>query len=430
MSSPASRTESRLVSPFPITTFGLLMLATATALLLAGALRRELAAMVWGASFLLLTFYALLGSQLTRRCLKRHLRRALEPLDIRLPSGRLFPGAVAEAEVASELPRLRLPGFQVWFSQELRWHGRPALTIATPLPPGRSSRPVSFFLAYRGLYSSREAALVTRDVLGLSRARLPVPLAGELRVLPAVPPEPELRLRPREGGEVLRRSSRRRRSEELLEVRKYYPGDDLRRVHWKLLAHLQELFLRTGEDSPPPQSRYLALLDLSPSPHLPEAAEADLLDRLIEAWAAAVLALAGQGMQVQVAVTDRRGATTVEKTDRFLGLCAELWWSRRYLVELPGNSGLEVLLYTLPDSEHQQRLLGACAQRDWSVHLFLPELPPPSPPPEGGLRRLLLRPGPAQAPDRRLSDAQRRAYRRALERTEGRLKGKVHASRV
>lgn len=53
--------------------------------------------------------------------------------------------------------------------------------------------------------------------------------------------------------------SARSRSEELHETRQYLPGDDPRRVNWKVYAHSGELSVREGELLPPPSSEYVFL---------------------------------------------------------------------------------------------------------------------------------------------------------------------------
>jgi len=429
-----SWTGSRTSRLFPFSPWGLALLGVAAAVLLLGAVRMELAALIWGSSFVLLALYCLAGSHLTRRVLERHIRRTLEPVDFRLPAEGMFPGARGVAEIASELPRLAMPGFQLWLSASLRWLERPPLDLSVLLPPGRQRGSVGFRAPARGLYRVEVVLLEVRDVLGFTRAEIPVALAEQLRVFPAVHAV-ELKSLAGSGGEEPPRRPRRRASDELLEVRKYYPGDDLRRVHWKLFAHLQELFLRTGEDTPPPESRFLAILDLSPSPWLPPGEGPDLLDGMIEACVSGVLALLARGMHAQVAFTNRPRpvAASLEKAETLLALCSELWWSEHFELELPRSGRREVLLYSLPGSRRQPQILRACAGRGWDVHLFLKELAPPPVRVGTPLRRLVFREvegPPARSSDR--ADELRRLYERALGEAEERLRWtrSVHVERV
>ena len=96
-----------------------------------------------------------------------------------------------------------------------------------------------------------------------------IPRRDTLTVYPAVRPARELLGLVEQTDEAAVDSRTRRRSEELLEARKYYPGDDVRRLNWKVFAHLDELFLRIGEEVPPPESRILFVLDTTANPLRP-----------------------------------------------------------------------------------------------------------------------------------------------------------------
>ena len=435
-----SSTGSRINRLFPYTPWGLTLLAAGTGVLVLGAARMELGALIWGSSFVLLALYALAGGHFTRRVLRRYIARNLEPLDFRLPADGLFPGDEGTAEVASELPRAPVPGFQLRFEASLRWQERPPFRLAALLGPGRQRSTLVFRAPSRGLYRSEAICLKVRDVLGFTCSQLVVPLAEQLRVFPAIRPA-ELKIPPGDGGQELPQRLKRRSSDELLEVRKYYPGDDLRRIHWKLFAHVQELFLRMGEENPPPESRFLAILDLSPSPWLPAGGGADMLDAMIEVCASGLLALVSKGLQAQLAVTDRRPLLSVsfDKMERVLELASELWWNERFELELPRSGRREVLLYSLPGSQRQSQLLRACASRNWQVHLFLKDLPPEAPPSGPRLRRVFLHePAPRlersrpSGEARRRNGEQRRLFRQCLEETEARLARtrSVHVARV
>jgi uncharacterized protein (DUF58 family) len=424
---------SRISRVLPFSPWGFVLLGIAAGVLLLGALRMELASLLWGSSFVVLAVYCLVGCHLSRAALAAHVRSTLEPVDLRLPVEGLFPGAPAEAEVASELPRIAIPGFQVWLAASLEWGDRPPFSLSLQLPAGRQRRVLAFRTPPRGLYRGQTVRLMVRDVLGFTRTEIAVPLAEQLRVFPAVHAT-EAGIPAAEGGEEMPQRRERRASDELLEVRKYYPGDDLRRVHWKLFAHLQELFLRTGEQTPPPEGRFLAILDLSPSPWVPPEEGSDLLDGLVEACASAVLALLSRGMEAQVAVSDRPRPLQVslEKAERLLELCSELWWSERLALELPRSGRREVLLYSLPGSARQSQLLRACAARAWPVRLFLKELPALPSPTGSRLRRLFVREAAGEPEPVGGSEGLRAGYERVLEETEGRLRRtrSVHVARV
>ena len=52
------------------------------------------------------------------------------------------------------------------------------------------------------------------------------------------------------------------RSNELYETRQYRPGDDPRKINWKVFAHTGELSVREGELLPPPSEKYVFLINL------------------------------------------------------------------------------------------------------------------------------------------------------------------------
>jgi hypothetical protein len=222
-----------------------------------------------------------------------------------------------------------------------------------------------------------------------------MPLTERLRVYPSVRPEQARQPASQEGGEEEKKNSRRRRSEELLEIRKYFPGDDIRKVHWKVFAHTSELFLRIGEETPPPESRFLVILDAAPSAAVPKQVEAEYLDGLVERCAATVLELVGRGFQVFF-TTSESGAPreiTIEKNRELLGFLAGQWWSDRYALELPGQRYRQVLVYSSPGSGNLSRLLRELETRGWNVQLFLHDLSAPEKiTARPRLRYLVLRP--------------------------------------
>lgn len=51
------------------------------------------------------------------------------------------------------------------------------------------------------------------------------------------------------------------RNNELYDVRPYMPGDDTRKINWKLFAHTQELSIKQGDFIPPPQIFFTLYID-------------------------------------------------------------------------------------------------------------------------------------------------------------------------
>lgn len=126
-------------------------------------------------------------------------------------------------------------------------------------------REASFSVGWRGAYFGASSGvsdeLVICDVFGFFEGRYRISGAegARLRVMPSftrgLPRLPRLS----RGGEH-RSKDERVVSEELSEHRPYVPGDDPRRINWKLYGHLGELFVREKDFEPPTRTRLALVL--------------------------------------------------------------------------------------------------------------------------------------------------------------------------
>jgi hypothetical protein len=437
MSWPVSITRgSRLI---PLTWRGVLFAAVSVILLLFGILRIELAALLWGSGFSLLIVYALAGNHLCRWLIRKHLASRLEAVDCTLPARGLFPAeagsddeagggaadSLGSADIKVELPAFIPPGLAVHFLLRLSWQDRQPIRLETRLNAGRNERRLDFRVTRRGLYKSRQAGLVVSDLLGFSRFVLRVPLAEQVRVLPPARPAADINDLGREGGEEVEKLVKLKRSEELLEVRKYFPGDDLRKINWKLFAHLDELFVRLGEETPPPESRFLVLLDSSPAPALPGELAADYLDSLVEACAAFTNLLLLRG--VQLAFTRCGGAKLMtfglENRHELLADLAEVWWSSAEKLPLPARKSLQVLMFSSPGSSGLESIVKTLRSRGWAISLFLKRLAYEEPVAAGNVwKALFLRPGGDEAAPRLGLKREVEAFNLSLRAVRGRYR--------
>lgn len=239
---------------------GAALLIAALAAGAAGGLRQELGALLWGSAFLGLGLYSFLTVVMVSLRIRSSLTALPAPpgpfdgescfpgfpltTSWSLPPSvrRLFPGVFIQGEVRAVRPGREMRALTLLIP------GTPAsLTIENPL---------------RGRYRTH-MFLHCRDALGLFWATLPAPGEGRLTVYPPALPAREGRELPSLGGEGPAEQRTHRRSEELFDLRKYQAGDDPRRIHWKLFAHLEELFIRQGEEEPPPSGEYPVFLDLT-----------------------------------------------------------------------------------------------------------------------------------------------------------------------
>lgn len=148
-----------------------------------------------------------------------------------------------------------------------------ALTLA-PLPAGGSAR-AAYRLptTRRGLVHVGPLRVTLEDPFGLARRRAIAAPVLELTVLPHIDP---LRL-PKVGGDrdphgvAVRVNEASPRGDELLGLRPYVVGDDLRTVHWKASARTGELIVRQVEQ--PNQDHTTVVLDTRRTSHTLESFE-------------------------------------------------------------------------------------------------------------------------------------------------------------
>ncbi|MDR2803508.1 MAG: DUF58 domain-containing protein [Treponema sp.] len=112
--------------------------------------------------------------------------------------------------------------------------------------------------AYYGMYDN----LIIQDIFGFFCCALKVPQGKNERllVLPA-PAETFPPALPLSGGLERRSENSIHRTDDLTEQRPYIPGDDPRRINWKLYSHAGELFVRQEDREPPPHSEFILLID-------------------------------------------------------------------------------------------------------------------------------------------------------------------------
>ncbi|GHV58111.1 hypothetical protein AGMMS49579_25020 [Spirochaetia bacterium] len=174
----------------------------------------------------------------------------------------------------------------------------------------------SFEVPLRGAYYSDYDELVIFDVLGFFRFswRLVQDSGPRLLASPGAAEEP-VPVSIRSGGTEQRSEPHYRRTDDLIDNRPYIPGDDPRRINWKLYGHGGDLFVREGEPEPPPHSHIIIMVDTQTDPALYSAEAGRLaVDKLCENALAAALECAAKGMDVLTGYTggEIRGGTPAE----------------------------------------------------------------------------------------------------------------------
>jgi uncharacterized protein (DUF58 family) len=152
----------------------------------------------------------------------------------------------------------------------------------------------------------------------------------------------------------------------------------MRKLNWKVFAHLNELFLRIGEEAPPPESRFLFILDATANPSVPARTAADYLDGLVEACASAMSVTLAQGAEVLFIPSGSgrcRSFTQESRTD-LMAVLADLWWSEpEWKLELPARSRMHAVVFSTPGSPSLERITAELKNRGWKTSFFIRDIP-------------------------------------------------------
>jgi hypothetical protein len=197
----------------------------------------------------------------------------------------------------------RIPGILV--RCRLRLETKDGREVEHIFDPGLPAEPVQIPL--RGAYYSKGDELRIVDAFNIFAFSWLLRREAEARLLARPQPvEERLPVKPRPGGREQRSGSHYLRNDDLIDHRPYIPGDDPRRINWKLYSHgpSHSLFVREGERVPPPHSRLLILVDTETDRALYKAeAGREAVDMLCVQALTISLDLAGQGMDVLTGYT-------------------------------------------------------------------------------------------------------------------------------
>ncbi len=184
----------------------------------------------------------------------------------------------------------------------------------------------------RGVYSLPPPRVWYQDWFGLTR--VPLPFDYRSAVLRILPPAPGSRLhrddlRSPSSDDGLLSQVHRQSEEDFFHFREYVPGDDTRRINWKLSLRYNQIIVRAPE-SVPRGRRVQLILDTfgqtEPSRPQIELAMATHLDGLIEAWLAATRRFLSRGYQVSLVIPGSTESLTLKGSD-------DLFEARRWAAE-------------------------------------------------------------------------------------------------
>jgi len=314
--------SSGLLKFFPVPrTMGLFVVLVTALAFLAGWIRNELALTLLGTVFLCILAYCFLAVFILGVF---HRKKALS-LSLLIVCDTVNAGT--EGELLIRISGGRLPGKHYFWRLpavlvrcELCLETMDGRVIRHYADPGVDNSSV-FPVRERGAYYGMRDRLVIFDAAGFFRLSLPTVLssadfrqAGKDSSKPASPrllavPHPIEELIPlplKSGGAERHNETHYRKSDDLTDHRPYVPGDDPRRINWKLYGHapLGEIFVRDGESEPPPHSRLLILIDTEADSSLYTSGEGRrAVDLLCETALAAALDFSLKGMDIKIGWT-------------------------------------------------------------------------------------------------------------------------------
>ena len=309
-------------------TMGIFILLIVILGFITGLVRKELALTLTAAVFLALWLYSLLMTLLFALLQRKsagqvYARIRQREISVGKQGEVIFSDTGASGEQVAHnagiavLRRLRLPG--VLMRYRLLLHTADGRKIKADFDPFLSDKePRTFTANERGAFFSDYDELAVCDILGFFRFAYRIHYEAGYRLLvcpqPAMEPlSPEANT----GGMERPAEFQLRRSDNLIDHRPYIPGDDPRRINWKLFGHGNELFVREGESEPPPHSNILILIDT----HCDSMLYSDQsgrrgIDILCENALACALELINNGMNVQIGFTGMAEAVGLDAGNR------------------------------------------------------------------------------------------------------------------
>jgi uncharacterized protein (DUF58 family) len=348
-----------------------------------GLVRQEPALALAGAAFFLPWLYCLIMTLLLALLHRRRARRAFIRISPREVSvGGLIEAVYCEGDtgaVTGKISIFQFPGILV--RCRLKLAARDGRRISHELNPADSSPAAGTFPAEkRGAYFSGGSEFAVSDILGFFRCAFrlkPEQAAAENDALLLVSPRPASEARTvnaRAGDSSLKPEFTFQRTDNFIDHRPYVPGDDPRRINWKLYGHGSGLFVREGEREPPPHANLMILVDTEYDPLLYSVSAARRgIDALCENALAAALACTGSGIDVTIGSSEHRteGSRTGRGERESRELSTALAWpaalpfsAENSLPPAPNDRG--ILIFALPrtvDGSALDRFLGNAAER-------------------------------------------------------------------
>ena len=291
-----------------ITRHGAVYTVVSALLLISGLLRGELLSAVCGGLLTLYAGFAAAAVAITALCWKSE-----EPDIASEGSGFTVTPAcskTAQSESAKTFPHC-IPGTAAFYTIEFSLSPDPtaeaaetAACLSIPLQGIQTKyHPENLT---RGRYFYKRLYLNIRDFAGFFAAAYTQPpclSVPYIVVQPVIPPQkavfPDLRSR------AVNDLPSQERTNELYESRPYFPGDDPRKIHWKLYAHTNTLSIKLGAFEPPPVKRLTIYIEEPVCMKKKEQAwVASVFDAFIGRLSGVIIELLNAGIQCSLLLYD------------------------------------------------------------------------------------------------------------------------------
>jgi uncharacterized protein (DUF58 family) len=252
-----------MLYPVIVNIMGIVFLLAASASLIAGFLFQETALLVFGPLFLALLVYCL-GACLATAAL---CRKWAVSLQAEFAPSVIPVGGKAAVLLAGDGTRFWMPP-AILARYMVRLETLDGRVIEKVFPrdflAGKSAAVIG---EKRGAYFGERDYLFIGDIFGFFRTKIKTASHhGErLFVYPAIRRERPVEI-PGADGSGLVVNAALVPNDDLTEQRQYVPGDDPRRINWKLYGHSEELFVREGEKRGEPLPEITVVIDTLTAP--------------------------------------------------------------------------------------------------------------------------------------------------------------------
>ena len=227
---------------------------------------------------------------------------------------RITPGVVRAGDAATDVIELSgvpvPPGF--FLLLEGAWPARLKTRVRHVVPPRARDQRVTLETPLertpRGSHVAQPLRVAFTDLLGLTKTSVASLATARVKVLPSLRPTEIVSAPPSdiEEPDVVSRPHRFP-TEDYFRLREYVPGDDTRRIHWKLSMKAGRLVVKKPDSKESTSKRVLLALDT----HVPHswahhtAVLDDALDALVESWLGVAQRLVEDGQRVTLLVRAR-----------------------------------------------------------------------------------------------------------------------------